>query len=130
MEFEMRKVCILTRSGLQHDAFYSLPREPRGFWKRAFPVSVEHGHLQLIFISFQTFFLLMDQKQAEKHGRWFCHLCITMQRMMISVWQNSGREGRHRWKVCICSSTCKAVMKAVHQVEIQKCKIPATASQN
>lgn len=129
MEFEMRKVCILMRSALQRDAFYSLPREPRGFWKHAFPVSVECGHLQLIFISFQTFFLLMDQKQAEKHGRWFCHLCLTMQRM-TSVWQNSGEEVRNRWKVCTCSSSCKAVMKAVHQVEIQESKIPATASQN
>ena len=54
MEFEMRKVCILMRSGLQHDAIYSLPREPRGFWKLAFPVSLLSI---VIFISFKTFFL-------------------------------------------------------------------------
>lgn len=56
MEFEMRKVCILMRSSLQHNAFYSLPRDPRGFWKCAFLVS-GYGHLQLIFVSFKTFFL-------------------------------------------------------------------------
>lgn len=46
-----------------------MSREPKGFWKCALSVSVEHGHLQLTFVSFKTFFLADGPEMSWEAGK-------------------------------------------------------------